>query len=93
MTQDLTPADHRRALNLIGNPASAPGVTNEAVAAGRVKELIYATIDGYRSRLDGERHLTKLKVKPRVGEEVGTQRVRRSAGQCEGSDGADRGTY
>ncbi|ORV89417.1 hypothetical protein AWC08_21895 [Mycobacterium gordonae] len=52
MTQDLTPADHARALNLIGDPASAPGVINEAAATGRVKELIYATIDGFRSIYD-----------------------------------------
>lgn len=35
-----------------------------------------------------ERHLTKLKVKLRAGEELGTQRVRRSVGRCAGSGGA-----
>ena len=38
-----------------------------------------------------ERHLTKLKVKLRAGEEVGTRGVRRSAGRCEGSGEVDRG--
>lgn len=38
-----------------------------------------------------ERHLTKLKVKPRVGEEVETLDVRRRAGRCASSGGAGRG--
>jgi hypothetical protein len=38
-----------------------------------------------------ERHLTKLKVKPRGREEVGTLRVRHRAGRCAGSGEAGRG--
>jgi hypothetical protein len=38
-----------------------------------------------------ERHLTKLKVKLRAGEEVGTLRVRHRAGRCAGSGEAGRG--
>jgi hypothetical protein len=38
-----------------------------------------------------ERHLTKLKVKPRAGEEVETPGVRRRAGWCAGSGAVGRG--
>ena len=38
-----------------------------------------------------ERHLTKLKVKPRAGEEVETPGVRRRAGRFAGSGGVGRG--
>src|SRR6476660_5866960 len=38
------------------------------------------------------RHLTKLRVKPRAGEEVETPGVRRGAGRSAGSGGVGRGT-
>ncbi|TGD83915.1 long-chain fatty acid--CoA ligase [Mycolicibacterium sp. CH28] len=62
-----------------------PKTASGKLKRGTVRELL-------RTHELSERHLTELRVKPRVGEEVGTQRVRRSAGWCGGSDGVDRGT-
>jgi hypothetical protein len=53
---------------------------------------VWASVYGLATFCAAERHLTKLRVKPRAGEEVGTQRVRHSAGRCEGSGEVDRGT-
>ncbi len=51
---------------------------------GQLRDLVQAELS--------ERHLTKLKVKPRGGEEVERPGVRRRAGRSEGSGGVDRGT-